>query len=304
MEQLPADARAAPSASGPTDMATETPPSPKRPRDPTSDNKVSQGAITSDPVWPERQIVTTENLSTAPANACQSQSLAHPTTLMGRWLKSVECWVLLCEGLQSRSTTTLLAVRLKRSDNHVCLAEDHLCWLSQSFLWRGTRDKAHTCLLRQPPLPKPSARRLEARKTPQQTAHDPSRVGKRQTACRLSLLTTATLTKCPILTPPLPPHSQGKNKPPPRPPPIAEEAMEEGDDPNFVSDTNNLITIKQKGPTIREIRDTDMGAAITYLLLDLEGVDTEPDILDDGKKGPWTIFATAECAEQFKGKYA
>eukprot|EP00962_Isochrysis_galbana_P034537 scaffold11709_cov145-Isochrysis_galbana.AAC.3 len=42
-----------------------------------------------------------------------------------------------------------------------------------------------------------------------------------------------------------------------------------------------------------------MGAAITYLLLDLEGVDTEPDILDDGKKGPWTIFATAECAEQF-----
>jgi len=67
--------------------------------------------------------------------------------------------------------------------------------------------------------------------------------------------------------------------------------MEEGDDPNFVSDTNNLITIKQKGPTLREIRDTDMGAAITYLLLDLEGVDTEPDILDDGKKGPWTIFA-------------
>mmetsp|Transcript_24679 Transcript_24679/g.79679 ORF Transcript_24679/g.79679 Transcript_24679/m.79679 type:complete len:127 (-) Transcript_24679:840-1220(-) len=54
---------------------------------------------------------------------------------------------------------------------------------------------------------------------------------------------------------------------------------------------------------MREIRDTDMGAAITYLLLDLEGVDTEPDILDDGKKGPWTIFATAECAEQFKGKY-
>eukprot|EP00962_Isochrysis_galbana_P005113 scaffold1398_cov118-Isochrysis_galbana.AAC.1 len=60
---------------------------------------------------------------------------------------------------------------------------------------------------------------------------------------------------------------------------------------------------EQKGPTMREIRDTDMGAAITYLLLDLEGVDTEPDILDDGKKGPWTIFATAECAEQFKGKY-
>eukprot|EP00962_Isochrysis_galbana_P056328 scaffold28246_cov120-Isochrysis_galbana.AAC.2 len=75
--------------------------------------------------------------------------------------------------------------------------------------------------------------------------------------------------------------------------------MEEGDDPNFVSDTNNLITIKQKGPTLREIRDTDMGAAITYLLLDLEGVDTEPDILDDGKKGPWTIFATGKWRRAF-----
>eukprot|EP00962_Isochrysis_galbana_P040946 scaffold14909_cov107-Isochrysis_galbana.AAC.5 len=102
MEQTPADARAAPSASGPTDMATETPPSPKRPRDPLSDNKVSQRATTIEPVWPENQIRTTEIMSAAPANACQS--LAHPTTPMGRWLKSVDCWVLLCEELQSRST--------------------------------------------------------------------------------------------------------------------------------------------------------------------------------------------------------
>eukprot|EP00962_Isochrysis_galbana_P039232 scaffold14038_cov110-Isochrysis_galbana.AAC.4 len=44
MEQSPArsDARAAPSVSGPTDMVTETPPSPKRPRDPSSGNKVSE----------------------------------------------------------------------------------------------------------------------------------------------------------------------------------------------------------------------------------------------------------------------
>eukprot|EP00962_Isochrysis_galbana_P002671 scaffold724_cov156-Isochrysis_galbana.AAC.1 len=53
MEQTPADARAAPSAPGPTDMATETPPSPKRPRDPSSDNKVSQRDTSFDPVWPE-----------------------------------------------------------------------------------------------------------------------------------------------------------------------------------------------------------------------------------------------------------
>jgi len=46
-----------------------------------------------------------------------------------------------------------------------------------------------------------------------------------------------------------------------------------------------------------------MGAALTYLLLELEGVDTEPDILDDGKKGPWTIFTNADCAEQFHAKH-
>eukprot|EP00962_Isochrysis_galbana_P033000 scaffold10960_cov115-Isochrysis_galbana.AAC.1 len=51
MERTPADARAAPSASAPTDMVTETPPSPKRPRDPSFDNKVSQSATTFDPVW-------------------------------------------------------------------------------------------------------------------------------------------------------------------------------------------------------------------------------------------------------------
>eukprot|EP00962_Isochrysis_galbana_P000397 scaffold109_cov127-Isochrysis_galbana.AAC.1 len=51
----------------------------------------------------------------------------------------------------------------------------------------------------------------------------------------------------------------------------------------------------------RTIKATSFSNA-TYLLLDLEGVDTEPDILDDGKKGPWTIFATADCEAQFKAK--
>eukprot|EP00962_Isochrysis_galbana_P053307 scaffold24744_cov103-Isochrysis_galbana.AAC.1 len=52
------------------------------------------------------------------------------------------------------------------------------------------------------------------------------------------------------------------------------------------------------GPTLHEIRDSDsdMGAAITYLLLELEGVDAEPDILDEGQKGPWTILSTSECS--------
>eukprot|EP00962_Isochrysis_galbana_P022492 scaffold6727_cov106-Isochrysis_galbana.AAC.2 len=283
MEQTPADARVAPSASGPTDMATETPPSPKRPRDPSSDNKVSQRATSSDPVWPERQIVivTTGYMPTAPAKACQS--LAHPTTPMVPY-GSVAQTIL--------SAYCLVAETISAGNCRQCFRAEHAS--KPSLAQSGS-------LLNPNPQHAVQARGKSHGK--QRTTPVKWEMGKRQTVHRLPLLTTTTLTKCLTLTPPPPPLSQGKNKPPPRPPPIVEEAMEEGDDPNFVSDTNNLITIKQKqkGPTLREIRDTDMGAAITYLLLDLEGVGTEPDILDyDGKKGPWTIFATAECAEQFK----
>eukprot|EP00962_Isochrysis_galbana_P030058 scaffold9726_cov119-Isochrysis_galbana.AAC.7 len=44
MEQTPADAHAAPSASAPNDVDMGIPSSPKRPRDPAQDNKVSQRA--------------------------------------------------------------------------------------------------------------------------------------------------------------------------------------------------------------------------------------------------------------------
>eukprot|EP00962_Isochrysis_galbana_P036112 scaffold12418_cov127-Isochrysis_galbana.AAC.2 len=182
MELTPADARAAPSASGPTDMATETPPSPKRPRDPSSDNKVSQRATSFDPVWPERQIVTTRNQPTAPASACQS--LAHPTTPMGRWLKSVDCWVLLCEGLQSRSTTTQKAERLRRADITVSHDADLLCRQLQPTLPRGTLGTASRSSLRQSPRHTTTAHRPGVSITPQQTVRDPSSESKRQTAHR------------------------------------------------------------------------------------------------------------------------
>jgi hypothetical protein len=57
------------------------------------------------------------------------------------------------------------------------------------------------------------------------------------------------------------------------------------------------------GLELFDIRDTDMGGAITYALLELEGVDTEPDINGIGKKGPWIIYATEDCAKQFEAKY-
>jgi len=43
--QMPADARAAPSASAPNDIDMGIPSSPKRPRDPAQDNKVRQRAM-------------------------------------------------------------------------------------------------------------------------------------------------------------------------------------------------------------------------------------------------------------------
>eukprot|EP00962_Isochrysis_galbana_P017100 scaffold4907_cov122-Isochrysis_galbana.AAC.19 len=56
MEQLPADARAAPSASAPNDIVMDIASSPKRPRDPAQDNKVSQRATPSDPAMLEIQV--------------------------------------------------------------------------------------------------------------------------------------------------------------------------------------------------------------------------------------------------------
>eukprot|EP00962_Isochrysis_galbana_P061074 scaffold36274_cov125-Isochrysis_galbana.AAC.4 len=69
MEQLPADARAAPSASGPNDVDMGIASSPKRPRDPTQDNKRCWRTSLG------RQNVCPESLP-EPA----SQSLAHHTS--------------------------------------------------------------------------------------------------------------------------------------------------------------------------------------------------------------------------------
>eukprot|EP00962_Isochrysis_galbana_P038328 scaffold13606_cov118-Isochrysis_galbana.AAC.6 len=97
MEQLPADARAAPSASVPNDADMGIASSPKRPRDPAQDNK----------------------------RACQS--LAHHTTLTGRCRKTVDTWAPLYEEPQSRSTTSNVAERLRKQGNSAILAAVHYC---------------------------------------------------------------------------------------------------------------------------------------------------------------------------------
>jgi hypothetical protein len=104
-----------------------------------------------------------------------------------------------------------------------------------------------------------------------------------------------------------PPHChqvpKGKAQQQPPLPQYIPEEPKDGEDPHFISDTNKLIKISQTGPERHDIRDTDMGGAITYALMDLEGVDTEPDINDVGKKGPWIMYATEDCATQFEAKY-
>eukprot|EP00962_Isochrysis_galbana_P031532 scaffold10273_cov122-Isochrysis_galbana.AAC.6 len=117
MEQLPADARAAPSASGPNDIVMDIASSPKRPRDPAQDNKVSQRATPFDPAMLEIQVSTTKCQLREPARAFQS--LAHHTTLTGRCPKSVDTWAPLCEEpqTQSRSTTSYVAERLRKQGN-------------------------------------------------------------------------------------------------------------------------------------------------------------------------------------------
>eukprot|EP00962_Isochrysis_galbana_P035426 scaffold12139_cov111-Isochrysis_galbana.AAC.7 len=88
MEHLPADARAAPSASEPNDTVMDIHESPKRPREASQGNMVSQRATQTASVLTESQSVTTDLLPRAPARACQS--LAHHTTPTGRCRKSVD----------------------------------------------------------------------------------------------------------------------------------------------------------------------------------------------------------------------
>eukprot|EP00962_Isochrysis_galbana_P033804 scaffold11375_cov123-Isochrysis_galbana.AAC.2 len=111
----------------------------------------------------------------------------------------------------------------------------------------------------------PSAHPSGAEKLPLQTAHDHLFEFKRQTVSQHPTLPYATRSKTLNLTFPPPTHPQKSvNNTPPKPPPTGDGFEEAGGDPEFVSDTNNMITIKQKGPTLHEIRDSDMGATHVY----------------------------------------
>eukprot|EP00962_Isochrysis_galbana_P044259 scaffold17119_cov123-Isochrysis_galbana.AAC.3 len=181
MEHLPADARAAPSASAPNDTVMDNLESPKRPREASQGNMVSQRATSSGPVLPESQTETTDLLPRAPARACQS--LAHHTTPMGRCRKTVDTWAPLSEEPQSRSTTTLPAERLGNHSNSVILAAVHRCGHTQTTPGcESTRVPDIPCQKKQTPPSSTSSNSPSTENTPPLTALDALSEHQRQTA--------------------------------------------------------------------------------------------------------------------------
>eukprot|EP00962_Isochrysis_galbana_P028185 scaffold8878_cov122-Isochrysis_galbana.AAC.1 len=180
MEHLPADARAAPSASAPNDTVMDNLESPKRPREASQGNMVSQRATQTASVLPESPSVTTELLPRAPARACQS--LAHHTTPTGRCRKSVDTWAPLFEESQSRSTTTTPAERLGKHGNSAILAAAHHCGHSQTTpTHASTRDPDTTCTKVQAPPSITTVHLSGAERTAPQPALDSPRESQRQT---------------------------------------------------------------------------------------------------------------------------
>ena len=51
------------------------------------------------------------------------------------------------------------------------------------------------------------------------------------------------------------------------------------------------------------LNDTTVYAAIVELLLELEGVDPEPDFWARSSRGPWHIAVNEDCAQQFQARY-
>eukprot|EP00962_Isochrysis_galbana_P008475 scaffold2342_cov136-Isochrysis_galbana.AAC.2 len=225
MEHPPADARAAPSASAPNDTVMDIASSPKRPRDPAQNNRVSPRATPIDPAMLEIQLCTTKCLHREPARACQS--LAHHTTPMGRCRKSVDTWAPLSEEPQSRSTTTTPAERLGNQGNSATLAAVHQYRLQQTTLSRASTRTPNTfCSKEQAPLSTTIVQLSGAERTTPQPAHGSPRESQRQTAHRTHTPTHATLKQTHKLTSLHPTSPQkGKGKAPPPPPTIEEETI-------------------------------------------------------------------------------
>eukprot|EP00962_Isochrysis_galbana_P021887 scaffold6470_cov124-Isochrysis_galbana.AAC.4 len=159
--------RAAPSASGPNDIVMDIASSPKRPRDPAQDNKVSQRATPFDPAMLEIQVSTTNCQLREPARACQS--LAHHTTLTG--------------ATESQHNLIRSRKAQRKQGNSAILAAVLHCSHPQTTPEReSTRVSDITCSKEQIPPPTTPSFSPDVEKTPPLTALDALSEGQRQTA--------------------------------------------------------------------------------------------------------------------------
>ena len=83
---------------------------------------------------------------------------------------------------------------------------------------------------------------------------------------------------------------------PPTQEPASDEEQEATD-----NEANFDLSFHQEGDYT--FQDTTVYAAIVELLLELEGVDPEPDFWARSITGPWHIAVNEDCAQQFQEKY-
>ena len=67
------------------------------------------------------------------------------------------------------------------------------------------------------------------------------------------------------------------------------------------TDASYDLSFHQEGDLT--LQDTTVYAAIVELLLELEGVDPEPDFWARSSRGPWHIAVNEDCMQQFKERY-
>jgi len=90
----------------------------------------------------------------------------------------------------------------------------------------------------------------------------------------------------------------------PRPPSEAEQDPDsENEDQQTDTDTDAIyeMSFSQAGDLV--LLDTTVYAAIVELLLELEGVDPEPDFWARSSRGPWHIAVNEDCMQQYQARY-
>ena len=96
-------------------------------------------------------------------------------------------------------------------------------------------------------------------------------------------------------------HTDPLTASPPPTAPTTQEPPSDEEQGAMDSDANFELSFHQEGDYT--FLDATVYAAIVELLLELEGVDPEPDFWARSIRGPWHIAVNEDCAQQFKERY-